>query len=177
MFDESFRLLGRGYIENVPQLGRLPYAVLVVIVVGLAAWWIMNRTDFGLRLMAVGGNPRAAALAGVPVQRERIIAFTLSALAAVVAGILAGGFAGVTSQAGEGFELEAIAAVVFGGVLIGGGQGRVAEAITGALSLRLAFTLLNILGLSVALEDVVEGVIIIAALTYAGFRYRRGGSA
>ena len=104
----------------------------------------------------------------------RTIAFVLSAACAVIAGILLGGFAGVSAQVGQGLEFEAITAVVLGGAVLGGGRGSITAAIAGALSLEALFTLLNLKGVSGALEDTVQGVIIIGAVAIAGLRSRSG---
>jgi ribose transport system permease protein len=85
---------------------------------------------------------------------------------------LLGGFAGVSAQVGDGLEFQAITAVMLGGVVLGGGRGSVVAAIAGALTLEALFTLLNLLGVSGALEDAVEGLIIIAAVAFAAFRLR-----
>jgi ribose transport system permease protein len=167
----NFRLLGRGRIEGLPLIGSLPYAVIVLVVVGAVAIYLMNGTDYGKRLLAVGGNERAAALSGVDVPTERSIAFVLSALSAVVAGVLLGGFAGESAQAGLGLELQAISAVVLGGVVIGGGRGRVTSAMAGALTLEVLFTVLNLLGLPSPIRAAAQGFIIIAALAYAAYRF------
>jgi ribose transport system permease protein len=166
---DNFRVLGRGRLDDVPLLGSLPWAVLVVLAVAAVAVAI-RRTDLGSRLLAVGGNARTAELSGAPVDRDRTIAFVLSALSAVVAGVLIGGYAGATAQAGVGLELQAISAVVLGGVVIGGGRGRVGSAIAGALTLDVLFTVLNLLGLPAPLRDVAQGVILVAALAYAALR-------
>ncbi|MEU4746458.1 ABC transporter permease, partial [Actinosynnema sp. NPDC023658] len=76
-------------------------------------------------------------------------------------------FAGVSAQVGQGLEFRAITAVVLGGVVLGGGRGSVVAAAAGALSLEALFSLLNLLGVSGALESAVQGVIIIAAVAYA----------
>lgn len=166
----NFRMFGRDAIEPLPVIGQLPYAVIIMVIVGAAGIYLMRGTDFGPRLLAVGGNPRAAALSGVHVRRERIFAFLLSAVAAVIAGVLLGGYAGESAQAGLGLELQSISAVVLGGVVIGGGRGRLSSAMAGALTLEVLFTVLNLLGLPAALRNSVQGVIIIAALAYAGYR-------
>jgi ribose transport system permease protein len=168
---ESFRTLGRGGVDDVPVLEQLPWSVVVFLAVGIGAVLLM-RADLGKQLMAVGDNDRAAGLSGVPVARVRTIAFVLSGLLAALAGILLGGFAGVSAQVGDGLEFQAITAVVLGGVVLGGGRGSVVAAIAGALTLEALFTLLNLLGVSGALEDTVEGVIIIAAVAFAAFRLR-----
>lgn len=168
---ERFRTLGRGGIDDVPWLEQLPWSVIVLVAVSTAAVLLM-RADLGKQFLAVGDNDRAADLAGVPVARVRTVAFVLSGLAAALAGILLGGFAGVSAQVGDGLEFEAITAVVLGGVVLGGGRGSVVAAMAGALTLEALFTLLNLLGVSGALQDAVEGLIIIAAVAFAVFRLR-----
>ncbi|MDP9861524.1 MULTISPECIES: ABC transporter permease [Streptosporangium] len=152
---ETFRMFGR------KDLGPVPWSVLVLLVAGAAAILLM-RSDFGKRLIATGDNERAAGLSGVRVGRTRVLAFVVSGLAAAVAGILLGGFAGVSAQVGQGLEFQAITAVVLGGVALGGGRGSVVAAMAGAFTLEALFTLLNLHGVSGALEYAVQGVIIAA---------------
>jgi ribose transport system permease protein len=168
---EDFRTVGRKGIEGVPWIGQLPYSVVILLSIGVAAVLYM-RSDAGRRLMAVGDNDLTARLAGVKVERTRTIAFVLSGLSAAVAGILLGGFAGVSAQVGNGLEFQAITAVVLGGVALGGGRGTVVAAMAGALTLQALFTLLNLQGVSGALEDTVQGVIIIVAVAFASYRLR-----
>jgi ribose transport system permease protein len=168
---EGFRTLGRGGVDDVPGLEQLPWSVVVFLAVGIGAVLLM-RADLGKQFMAVGDNDRTAGLSGIPVARVRTVAFVLSGLLAALAGILLGGFAGVSAQVGDGLEFQAITAVVLGGVVLGGGRGSVVAAIAGALTLEALFTLLNLLGVSGALEDTVEGLIIIAAVAFAAFRLR-----
>ena len=160
---EAFRMFGR------KDLGPVPWSVLILLVMGGAAIMLM-RSDFGKRLIATGDNERAAGLSGVRVNRTRILAFVISGLAAAVAGILLGGFAGVSAQVGQGLEFQAITAVVLGGVALGGGRGSVVAAMAGALTLEALFTLLNLHGISGALEYAVQGVIIIAAVAAGAVR-------
>jgi ribose transport system permease protein len=168
---ENFREIGRLGIEDFPVLEQLPWSVLIMLVLGAGAVALM-RAGFGRRLLAVGDNEHAARLSGVRVENVRTIAFVLSGLSAAVAGILLGGFAGVSAQVGAGLEFEAITAVVLGGVALGGGRGTVLAAMAGALTLEALFTLLNLQGVSGALEDTVQGVIIIAAVAFASYRLR-----
>jgi ribose transport system permease protein len=168
---EEFRLLGRRGIEGVPYLQQLPYAVLVLAGVAVIAITLM-RADFGKVLLAIGDNPRAAALSGTRVARARSIAFVLSGLFAAIAAILLGGFGGVSFQVGAGLEFTAITAVVLGGVVLGGGRGSVTGAMIGALTLEILFTLLNLLGVSGALKSAVQGLIIIAAVAVGNIRRR-----
>jgi ribose transport system permease protein len=170
---DNFRVFGRLGIEDVPVIEQIPYSVIILVVVGVAAVLLLHRTTFGKQLFAAGGNPRAAALSGVDVPRVRTLAFVLSGISAVIAGILVGGFAGISQDAGAGYEFQAISAVVLGGAVLGGGRGSMVAAMAGALALEALFTLLNLLGLPKPLRDAVQGLIIIGAVAYAAYRLRR----
>ncbi|OLP56314.1 ABC transporter permease [Rhizobium rhizosphaerae] len=170
---DNFRNLGRLVWRDVPGLGTLPVAVVVLVGFVTLAWFGLNGTVYGKRALAVGDNPRASELAGAPVAATRIIAFVVSAVSAVTAGILLGGFSGVSVNAGEGLELQAIAACVIGGAQLLGGRGSIWSATFGALSLFALFTLLNLLGLPQAFRDSIQGVILIAAVAVTAWRRRR----
>jgi ribose transport system permease protein len=168
---DNFRSIGRKGIEGIPWIEQLPWSVIIMVAIGVASVLLM-RADFGRQLLATGDNERAARLSGVRVNRVRILAFVLSGLLAAVAGILLAGFGGVSAQAGQGLEFDAITACVLGGVVLGGGRGSVVAAMAGALTLEALFTWLNLQGVSGALEDTVQGVIIIAAVGFAAYRLR-----
>lgn len=170
---ENFRNFGRLVWRDVPAIGTLPLAALVLAGFVALAWFGLNGTVYGRRALAVGDNPRAAELAGTPVAATRILAFVVSAVSAVTAGILLGGFSGVSVNAGEGLELQAIAACVIGGAQLLGGRGSVWSAVFGALSLFALFTLLNLLGLPQALRDSIQGLILIAAVGASMWRTPR----
>jgi ribose transport system permease protein len=127
------------------------------------------------RVFAIGDNARAAQLAGVEVPSVRIAVFVISALAAVTAGILLGGFGGVSVDVGVGLELQAIAACVVGGVQLMGGRGTLVGAIAGALTLTALFTLLTLLGWPQPLKETAQGVILIIAVAFGAWRRRRSG--
>ena len=98
----------------------------------------------------------------------------ISATSAVIAGILLAGFAGVTSQVGIGLEFQAITAAVLGGTVLGG-RPRIGDgAIAGALVLEALFKLLNLYGVDRAFEQAFTGLVIVAAVSVAAFRVRRG---
>lgn len=172
---EGFRWFGRANIGDVPGIRILPIAVIVLVVVAGVLWWLMHRTHLGRLIHAVGDSPTAASLAGVPVARVRISAFVISALTAVTAGILLGGFAGVSTNVGTGYELQAITAAVLGGAQLLGGRGSVPAAIAGALTLTAIFTLLNFMGFPQPVRQVVQGVILIAAVAVAIYRRKATG--
>lgn len=169
---DNFRQWGRVGIENVPVLGQLPWSVVILAVFGGITTWILHGTAFGKQVYAAGGNARAAFLSGVNVDGVRIAAFVISALSAVITGILLGGFSGVSPNAGAGYEFQAISAVVLGGAALGGGRGAMIPTLAGAMALEALFTLLNLLGLPKPIRDAVQGAIIIFAIAFAAFRQR-----
>ncbi|MGB3444467.1 MAG: ABC transporter permease [Actinophytocola sp.] len=168
---DGFRQVGREGID-MPVLRQLPWALLVAAAVVVAAVVFM-RKPFGRTLIAAGDNDRAAAFSGVRVWWVRTIAFVLSSVLATLAGVLIGGYAGVTAQVGEGLEFTAITAVVLGGVVLGGGRGTVLAAMAGALTVEALFTLFNQLSLPSTVRPTVQGVIIIAAVAWAARERRR----
>lgn len=172
---DSFRVFGRYNIPGIPLINILPVALIVLVAVVALLWWLAHRTNYGRLLLAIGDNPRASQLAGVPIDRVRILAFIVSALSGTVAGILLGGFSGVSPDAGNGYELQAITAAVLGGAQLLGGRGSVPATIAGAVTLTAIFTLLNFLGLPNPLRSAVQGVILIGAVALAMYRRKHAG--
>ena len=172
---DNFRMFGRLVYRDVPVIGQAPLSVIILLVAAALAWWGLHGSVFGRRVFAVGDNPRAAELAGVRVDLTRIACFLISAFSAVTAGVLLGGFGGVSTDVGQGLELQAIAACVIGGARLMGGKGTVIGAVFGALSLFALFTLLNLLGLPQALRDTAQGLILIFAVAAGARRQRDGG--
>lgn len=171
----NLRSFGRDVFRDVPILDVLPHAVIVLVVVGAVAYWLLHRTNYGRQLFAVGGNARAAALSGIRVGRVRTMAFVVSAVSAIVAGILLAGIGGIANKAGEGYEFQAIAAVVFGGAALGGGRGSMLAALAAALTLESLFTLLLLYEFPSDIRFTIQGLIIVSAVAYASYRVRRSG--
>jgi len=170
---ENWRAFGRGYFENVPLVGRFPYALAILIVLAVIAYFVFHRSNFGKQVLAIGDNVRASQLSGVRVRLVRMIAFVISSVLAVIGGIMIGGFGGVNVTIGEGLEMQTIAACVVGGVLLGGGKGSVSNVIFGAFTMEAIFNLLNLLGLPKPYKDAVQGIIIIAAVAYVALSTRK----
>jgi ribose transport system permease protein len=172
---DNFRMFGRFVFHDVPVIRIFPLAIVVLAVVSWLAYWGLHATVFGRRVLAVGDNARAAQLAGVRIDFVRLGVFVISALSAVTAGVLLGGFGGVSVDVGRGLELQAIAACVVGGVQLMGGRGTLVGAVAGALTLTALFTLLTLLGWPQPLKETAQGFILIAAVAFGAWRRRRGG--
>jgi len=170
---EAYRFIGRGYIDNVPLIGRFPVSGIVLLVVATILIILFHKTNLGKQILAIGDNAQAAKLSGIKVRQIRMIAFMISAVCAIIGGILLGGYGGSSYTAGEGMEMSSVSAAVIGGVLLLGGKGSVYDVAFGALTLEAMVSLLNLLGLPKPYRDAVQGLIIIAAVAYAGFRTRK----
>jgi ribose transport system permease protein len=170
---DNWRAFGRNYIENVPLFGRIPYAFIILILIAAISYIIFNRMNYGKQILAIGDNVRASQLSGVRVRLVRVITFVFCSVFAIIAGVMIGGYGGVNVTIGEGLELQAIAAGVVGGVLLGGGKGSVPNAIFGAFTLQAIVNLLNLLGLPKPYTDAVQGLIIIGAVAYVGLTSQR----
>jgi ribose transport system permease protein len=143
----------------------IPVLVILFALVAVVGWILLNRTTFGRRTLAIGGNPEAARLAGIRVQRQTMYLYILLGIACGIAAvmIMARTTTG-TSTHGTLYELDAIAAVVIGGTLLSGGRGTVVGTVLGVLiftTLTNVFTLNN---LDTSNQAVAKGVIIIAAV-------------
>jgi ribose transport system permease protein len=165
---DNWRAFGRNYIQNVPLFGRVPYALIILIVLTIITYIMFSRTNYGKQIVAVGDNVMASKLSGVRVKLVRVVTFIVCSTLAVAGGIMIGGYGGVNVTIGEGLEMQAIAACVVAGVLLGGGKGSVPNVIFGAFTLQAIVNLLILMGLPKPYTDAVQGLIIIGAVAYVG---------
>jgi ribose transport system permease protein len=172
-FTDNFRVFGRGNFENVPIFGKFPIALLIMLIIAVIAYFVFHKSNFGKQILAIGDNVRASQLSGVRVRLVRTLAFVISAFLAVIAGVLLGGYGGISTNVGDGLEFQAVSAAVIGGALLLGGKGSVPNVIFGAFTLEALFNLLNLLGLPKPYKDAVQGLIIIGAVAYAAFSTRK----
>jgi ribose/xylose/arabinose/galactoside ABC-type transport system permease subunit len=151
-------------IGNGSVMG-IPVAVPLVLVVAALAALLLHRTRFGLYVRVVGGNEEGARRAGIDIARVKLPVFILSGMSAAIAGIVLAGRLGTGyPNAGTGFELDAIVAVVLGGTPLSGGRGTILGTLAAVLVLGVTANLLNLLGMSAFIQMVVKGVIVIAAV-------------
>lgn len=156
------------------RYGPVPTLVIVFAAVVLIGLFIQKRTTFGKRLYLVGANVRAARLSGVPVEGTLLRAYAISGLAAALGGLALLARSGVSSNfAGQGFQFDALAAVVLGGTTFEGGRGGITGTVAGILILITSFNLVNILGLNFNAQLIVKGGIIFGAAALHVLAQRR----
>ncbi|MGW1778694.1 ABC transporter permease/substrate-binding protein [Streptomyces sp. NPDC002143] len=155
--------------------GWLPVPVLVMIVMGAIAAFVLGRTYIGRSMYAIGGNEEAARLSGLRVRRQKLAIYALSGVFAAAAGIvLASRLSSAQPQAADGYELDAIAAVVIGGASLAGGTGKASGTLIGALILAVLRNGLNLLSVSAFWQQVVIGVVIALAVLFDTLRRKTG---
>lgn len=155
----GFLTFFRGDVVGVPML------VWIFAVVAVVGWLLLNRTTYGRRAIAVGGNAEAARLAGIDVRRHTMSLYALAGLTAGIGAVMMlGRTTAGSSTNGQLYELDAIAAVVVGGTLLVGGRGTIVGTVFGVL---IFTTLTNVFtqnNLSISAQAVAKGVIIVAAV-------------
>lgn len=155
----GFPIVGQGHWLGIPA------PVWIMVLLALAAHTIATRTAFGRHVYAVGGNARAALLAGIRVKRVTLLTYVLSGLCAAIVGIIiAAQLEAAHPATGEAFELNAIAAVVLGGTSLMGGRGTIFGSIAGAFVIGVLADGLVMLGVSEFWQIVIKGVVIILAV-------------
>lgn len=154
------KYLGQGLI-----FGVIPISILIAIASSIVLAILMYRTKFGRHTIATGGNAEAAKVCGINTNLVRIAGFIVLGICAAVGGIILTGRVSIAAPgAGEGMEMDAIAAVVIGGTAMNGGKAKVGGTIFGCLVMGVMSSLLNMLGISSFWQWVAKGIIIILAI-------------
>jgi ribose transport system permease protein len=167
--EDKLATLGTG------AFARIPISVWIATGLTLACFVVARGTRFGRYVYAIGGNERAAVLSGLPVARVKRSVYTISGALAAVAGVmLVGRLNTAAPNAGVGYELDSIAAVVIGGTSLSGGRGSVVGTVIGCLTIGVLSTGLVLLGVSSEWQQVVKGVVIIAAVALDRRNIRAG---
>jgi ribose transport system permease protein len=149
----------------------IPLLVIIFVIVAGLAWILLNRTTFGRRTVAVGGNPEAARLAGINVRRHTMLIYTLSGLCCGIAAIMvtAQSTAG-SSDHGNLYELNAIAAAIIGGTALTGGRGTIVGSVLGVLVFTQIYNLFIVKNLQTEYQQIAQGAIIVGAVLIQQFR-------
>ncbi|NHC34331.1 MULTISPECIES: ribose ABC transporter permease [Cyanophyceae] len=165
--DLNFAWIGINY------LGPVPWLVVIALLTVVASWFILRRTILGMQIYAVGGNQQAARLTGIKVKRVLLFVYGVSGLLSGLAGIMsASRLYSATGMLGNGYELDAIAAVILGGTSFSGGIGTIWGTLLGALIIATLNNGLTLLNMSFFWQLVVKGLVIIVAVTIDRLRRR-----
>lgn len=165
---DGFRWIGTGDILSVPM------PVVLFGIVFAVSLWVLTSTRFGRHVYAAGGNPHAARVSGINVDRVKLLVYVVSGGLAGLAGmILAARTGSALTQAGIAYELDAIAAVVIGGTSLSGGVGKVTGTVIGALLIGVVNNGLDLMGVESYYQQVIKGLLIVAAVMLDQARHRR----
>ena len=157
--NESFRWWGGGRFLGIPT------PIVWLIVITFISWVLLDHMKFGRYTRAIGGNEKAAVISGINIMKYKVLIYTFSGLCCGLAGvILAARVASGSPSAAQGYELDAIAGSVIGGTSMMGGTGSIFGVFIGAMVIGVLNSGLNMLGVSSYWQDIVKGVIIIAAV-------------
>ncbi|MDT7543102.1 MAG: galactofuranose transport system permease protein [Acidobacteriota bacterium] len=161
---QGFTELGRGTVDLGPL--ALPVPVIILVAAYVLGWLVLNHTRFGRHVFSIGDNEEAARLMGLNVRRVTIGVYALSGALAGLAGVILASRLGAGQPvAGQGWELDAIAAVVVGGTLLTGGKGSAAFTLVGVLLLGIIFNIFNLEGsITPWWQQVLRGIILLAVV-------------
>lgn len=155
----NFTMIGNGTLVGIP------YPIIIILIVFLAAWYVLTQTKYGRYVYAVGGNEDSSRLSGINTDKIKTLVYVLSGLAAALAGIIVTSRIGSASpNAGTGFELDAIAAVVLGGTSLSGGEGSIVGTIIGAMIIGVLSNGLNLMNVSSFYQSILKGIVILLAV-------------
>lgn len=159
-----------GLRDNISFIGnnsvfKIPIPIILIFIVFFIAWYALNQTRFGRYIYALGGNEDSARLSGINTDKIKTLVYVISGVTAAIGGIVVTSRIGSASpNAGTGFELDAIAAVVLGGTSLAGGEGNVSGTIIGALIIGVLNNGLNLMSVSPFYQSIVKGAVILMAV-------------
>ena len=143
----------------------IPIPVILLVLIFVGFYFLLNKTTFGRAVYATGSNWKCAKLAGINIHKTKIIVYAISGFMAALSGlILLSRLGSAQPTLGEGYELDAIAAVALGGTSMSGGRGKIYGTFIGVLIIAVLNNGLNILGVSSYYQDVIKGLVILVAV-------------
>jgi ribose/xylose/arabinose/galactoside ABC-type transport system permease subunit len=158
---------------ELDQIGPIPLIVMVWLTLAVAAWIFLSRTRFGAYIYAIGGNERAARVSGVRTTRTKLLVYTIAGGCASIAGVILVNRLGYTQPTiGGSFTLDSIAPVVVGGTSLFGGVGGIWRTVGGVLVMGTLNNLMVLMGVNIYIEQVVQGIVVLAVV-YSFIRVQR----
>ena len=165
---DSIAFLARGYI------GPIPIPVILMLLFYFVFYLILNKTVFGAHIYAIGNNDKASWLVGIKVDRTKILVFVIAGLLAGFSGLMQASRQGsATSSMGAEFLFPILTAVILGGISLSGGKGKIQNTLLASIFLVTIINGMVLLGISIYVQGVVSGLILIIALSLDRLRYRR----
>lgn len=159
--NEGFKALGQSSFYSIPT------PIFIMLAIFLIAGFVMRKTKFGRYVYAIGGNERSAALAGIAVQKIKLIVYIISGLMAAFTGVLyTSRLSSGVPNLGDGFEMDAITAAVIGGASLSGGQGGIWGTLIGAVIIGILNNALNLLNVNTNYQSIVTGVVVLIAVLF-----------
>jgi len=162
------------FMRTIQLFNFLPLMVIFMLIIVLIMYLLLNKTKFGRRIVAIGGNEKNAYLSGIKVDLYKIITYSISGAIVGLAGLIfAARLNAITANAGSGYELDALVAAVIGGVTFEGGRGTVLGAFLGCLLTGIISNALDILGVHAYIKIVITGLIIVTAVVLSNIENAR----
>ena len=167
---DAFKFPGAGYV------GPVPTPVILMVIIFIIAALMINKTQLGRHIYAVGGNVQAAKFSGISVEKVKFIVYTYTGVMAGIAGVvIASRLYSGQPTAGDGAEMDAIASVVVGGTSMSGGSGRIGGTLIGVLIIGVLNNGLNLMGVDSNFQYIVKGLVILLAVYVDFLRNKKAG--
>lgn len=175
VLDPTLGFLGSGRVLQTASFPGIPVALIILIVTALVAHVVMTSTVFGRSIYSMGGNPVAARLAGINLNRMRLYIYAISGALAGLAGVIvtARTSSGQPASGTQGLELEAITAVFLGGALLSGGKGTIVGSMLAVILLATLSNGMNLLGIATFYQLVAKGGLLVVAVAISQWRMAR----
>lgn len=161
-----FKVLGKGNLVFGPnEMFSIPIPAIILVVALIIFYFVLHHTTFGRRIYATGSNAKCANLVGVNTTRVKISVYAISGFMSALAGlIMISRVDSAQPTLGDGYELDAIAAVALGGTSMSGGRGKIVGTLAGVLIIAVLNNGLNILGVSTYYQEVIKAIVILVAV-------------
>ena len=165
------------HFEPIRQLrigGLIPITLIAFLILVIITFFLINRTKFGRRVVALGGNEENARLCGIKVDRCKIISFTISGLYCAIAAIIyASRLDAISATSGVGYETTALTGAIIGGITFDGGRGTISGAFLGAFFMGVLSNAMNVLAIDSFVQTVISGIVIVAAVIISNIEHLR----
>ncbi len=175
-FDGAFEAIRRAKFVQMPGSdgGLIPVTLVFFIAVVIFTWWLISRTKYGRRVIAIGGNEENARLSGIKVDRYKILTYAISGLFCGLAAIIyASKLDSITASAGSDYAFSALTGAIIGGVTFDGGKGTIIGAFLGCFFMGLLSNAMNIMNIDTNIQQIVSGAIIVGAVVMSNLNNLR----